>query len=332
MNEVDAELTRRNLKTRIVFCCYTETTWPPETEKLNNPDRFTLLLGAISRKYFETISEELPDIEITKYERNNMSLLSTIDEYIVYAKEWQRRCGMSVITYEYHFYVNQYKAPDVLSYANTLYHDVHGYNKHGFLGMIEDGTQRCFFPNGINMYVYASTLFDLSCDFDELVEDYLSHAYGEDWREVKAFFEKIGEVFSPEYIMRPTPVDESKGKYYNPAEAAKMRNMKSVAAEFAPFIEAHKNMPMRAQTVAYKLLRYYMEYCTGLAHCLVLKSLGANEEAKEEFEKFYTDFGKYEIEIERYFDHFIMALVFVAHIFKIKKKTVKEDEGPAATQ
>ncbi len=310
MNEVDEELTRRNLKTRIVFCCYTETTWPPETEKLNNPDRFTLLLGAISRKYFETISEELPDIEITKYERNNMSLLSTIDEYIVYAKEWQRRCGMSVITYEYHFYVNQYKAPDVLSYAKTIHSDIYGYKKHGFLGIIEDGTQRCFFPNGINLFVYANTLFDVSCDFDALVEDYFSHAYGEDWKEVKAFFEKIADVFSPAYIMRPTPVDPSKGKYYNPEEAAKMRKMGAVADGFAPFIEAHKNMPMRAQTVAYKLLAKYSELLVGFSKPCVLKALGADEEAKEAFLELLASFGKYEHEIKAYYDQHMFGMGF----------------------
>ena len=310
LNDIDAELTRRDLKTRIVFCCYTETTWPPETEKINNPDRFTMLLGAISRKYFETISDKLPDIEITKYERNNMSLLSTIDEYIIYAKEWQRRCGISVITYEYHFYVNQYKAPDVLSYAKTLYSDVRGYKKHGFLGIIEDGTQRCFFPNGINMYVYASTLFDTSCDFDALIEDYFSHAYGDDWKEAKRFFERVADAYTPEYMMGHKSADTSKGRYFNPDEAVKMRNMRTVNEEFTPFFEAHKNMPARAQTVAYRLLAKYSELLAGFSKPCILKAMGADEEAKEAFLELLASFGKYEHEIKAYYDQHMFGMGF----------------------
>ena len=310
LNDIDAELTRRNLDTRLVFCCYTETTWPPETERLNNPARFTMLLGAISRRYFETISQELPPIEITKYELNNMKLLSTIDEYIAYAQEWQRRCGMSMITYEYHFYVNQYKAPDVLSYTKTIHSDILGYKKHGFLGIIEDGTQRCFFPNGVNLFVYANTLFDVSSDFDALVEDYFSHAYGEDWREVKAFFEKIADVYTPAYIMGHRSADKSKGTYYNPEEAAKMRKMTSVANEFAPFLKAHKNMPMRAQTVAYKLLARYSELLCGFSKPCVLKALGADEEAKEAFIELLKSFGRYEHELKAYYDQHMFGMAF----------------------
>ena len=35
-------------------------------------------------------------------------------------------------------------------------------------------------------------LFDHSLTLEELIEDYFSHAYGEDWREVVAFYEKMG--------------------------------------------------------------------------------------------------------------------------------------------
>ena len=310
LNEADAELTRRDVKTRLVFCCYTETTWPPEVERLNNPKRFIMNLAAISRKYFETISTELPPVQITKYELNNMSLLPSVDDYIVYAQEWQKRCGMDMFAYEYHFYVNQFKAPDLLSYAKTIHSDIHGYKKHGFLGMIEDGTQRCFFPNGFNLFVYASTLFDLSSDFDALVEDYFSHAYGEDWREVKAFFEKIADVYSPAYLMGHKYIDITKGKAFNPEEADKMRKMTAVADEFAPFIKAHRNMPMRAQTVAYKLLARYSELLCGFSKPCVLKALGADEEAKEAFIEFLDKFGKYEHELKAYYDQHMFGMAF----------------------
>ena len=104
MNEIDAELIERGLDTRIVFCCYVDTTWPAETETLNHPERFTLLLGAISRKYTESVSPKIADIEIGKYVKNNIKLLETVDEYIAYALEWQKRCKIPIFVYEYHFW------------------------------------------------------------------------------------------------------------------------------------------------------------------------------------------------------------------------------------
>ena len=310
INELDAELIKRKLDTRIVFCCYVDTTWPAETERLNHPERFTMLLGAISRRYHESISEDLPKIEVGKYQLNNIKLLSTIDEYITYAKEWQKRCGMSMLTYEYHFYVNQYKAPDLLSFAKVIYEDVKGYKKQGFLGMIEDGTQRCFTPNGFNMFVYASTLFDVNCDFDALLEDYFSHAYGDDWKEVKRFFERVRGIFDPEFIMGHKCPYPEKGKYYSPEEALKMSQMTKVDEEFAEFFESHKNMPMRAQTVAYKLLRFYSKLLCGIAKPHVLKAYGAEDLAKEAYIEFLLEFGKYEHELKAYYDHHMLGMAF----------------------
>ena len=51
LNEIDAELTRRGLDTRIVCICYYDTLCAPETEVLNNPERFSLLVAPITRTY-----------------------------------------------------------------------------------------------------------------------------------------------------------------------------------------------------------------------------------------------------------------------------------------
>ena len=51
-----SELIARGLDTRIVFCCYYDTIYPAETVKLNNPERFSILLAAITRKYTESVT------------------------------------------------------------------------------------------------------------------------------------------------------------------------------------------------------------------------------------------------------------------------------------
>ena len=316
MNEIDAELIKRELSTRIVFCCYVDTTWPAETERLNNPERFTLLLGAISRKYTESVSPKVKDIEITKYKKNSITLLETVDEYVSYAKEWQARCHMPIFVYEYHFWINQYYDLGVLDLARVIHSDVRGYRSNGINGMIEDGSQRSFFPNGLCFYVYAQTLFDSSLEFDAIVEDYFSHAYGEDFREAIAFFEKLGKLCNYSYLAGELSANEQIGKFYNPAMADGYRKVPALVAEFAPFLEAHKNMPMRAQTVAFKLLRRYAEYCDKLSPILVLKCYGAGKEAADAYLRFLDDFGKYEIDMERCFDQHMCSTAFLLRVFQ----------------
>ncbi len=318
MNEIDAELCARRLDTRIVFCCYVDTTWPAETEKLNNPERFSLLLGAISRKYTEGVMPKIDEgkIELSKYKKNDITLLETVDEYIAYAKEWQRRCGMPVFVYEYHFWINMAYDLGILEYARVIYEDVKGYRSNGLNGIIEDGSQRAFFPNGFWFYVYGQTLFDCSVTFEELTEDYFSHAYGEDWREVYSFFEKLGKLSNYKYLAGELSADEKVGRYFNPAVADGFRKVPELIEEFRPFVEAHKNMTMRAQSVAYKLLNYYLEYCEKLAPIITLKCFGAGEEAAAAYERFLDDFGRHEVEIERWYDQYILGFGLSYRVFQ----------------
>ena len=76
--------------------------------------------------------------------------------------------------------------------------------------------------------------------------------------------------------------------------------------EFEPFVLAHKNMPMRVQTVMYRVLWRYLEYVKLLAPILALKADGKELEAKEKFLEFKSYFGKYELEMERVYDHYML--------------------------
>ena len=309
MNELDAELTRRGLDTRIVFCCYVDTTWAAKTEKLNNPDRFSLLVGPFHRGYTESVDAELDlsTLQLTEYELNKSEFPKSINEYVAHARGWTDTQHIPFFMYEYHFWLVQYRDLGIFDSAKIIYNDIRGYRKHGCSGMIEDASQRSFFPNGFNFYVYASTLFDTSVKFEDLVENYFSHTYGEDWREVVAFFQKLGGLIDFRMLNSKLSVDKARGAMYNPSLAPNLRKVAPLVDEFMPFVEAHKNMPKRAQTVAYRILRRYLEYCKGLSYVFTLKVLGADLEAKLAHDKFLVDFGKYELEMERWYDHCLAA-------------------------
>ena len=145
-------------------------------------------------------------------------------------------------------------------------------------------------------------MFDNSVEFDDLVKDYFSHAYGEDWKEVYDFFSALDEVFDVKYMTGFASADAARGRFYNPEMAEKFRKVKEICSRMGDFAEKHKNMPMRSQTVMHRVLRRYFEYCEGLAYPLTLKAMGLSIEASEAYEEFRTEFGKYELEMDGLFD------------------------------
>jgi hypothetical protein len=252
----------------------------------------------------------------TPFVLNKTGRLDTLEEYLVHARDWREMTGCPSLIYEYHFWKHQFYAPGVLSFAKRIFADIESYVANGFNGMIEDGSQRSYFPNGLSWFVYASKLFDLSCDFDALVEDYFSHAYGETWRDVLSLFERLDEYMPQSYIEQKHSIKNSKDTK-DVEVAALLRNVDGICDELDSLLAENKNMPMRAQTVAVRLLLRYTEYCRGLAKALILRASGEDAEAKVEIDAFANRFGAYEIELERYYDHKMMCGAIKA-LFKKK--------------
>lgn len=304
LNEIDEELTARNLDTRIVFCAYSDTTFEPTTEHIKNPDRFSMLMGAISRSYTYSVEKDPKVEELTPFVLNQNSRLATMEEYIVRANMWREFAPCNSFAYEYHFWKHQFYAPGVFSFAKRLHEDVLSYRDNGFKGIIEDGSQRAFFPNGFNYYVYAATLFDNSVDFDALTEDYFSHAYGDQWKTVVEYLKTIDE-YMPQTYLEAKHTSPTGNNFYNPAMEQKLLAVEEITRKYDAIFMEHRNMPYRVQTVAMRLLTKHTEFCRGFAAAMALKCLGKDEEAKQNAMDFLTEFGRHELEIERYYDHMI---------------------------
>ena len=308
LNEIDERLTALGLNTRIVFICYTDTTWAPTVEKLVNTKRFSFMLAAITRTYATPVPTVLPKIKLTPFVLNlKDGYPKTVEEYILHAKEWKKAGDCPSLVYEYHFWIHQYRDPGMMDFAKIIRDDVRGYHTHGFNGLIEDGSQRSYFPNGFNFFVYAETLFDTNADMEEMKKDYFSHAYGEIWQDVVAYMTEITEAFDMAYLMgKKSALDDGTyiraGRYYNPKHAKDLRRVPEIVDKYAPIFEEHRVMPTRAQTVAMRLLEIHMEYCKGLAGVLTLKALGADEEAVAAYKKLENAMGRYEFEIGIYYD------------------------------
>ena len=267
----------------------------------------------IWRDYTESVSPDIELMDIHPFELNKNTPVTDVREVMACAKTWQERNKMNMFVCDYHFWTHQCLDVGGINLAKVINGDVKGFRANGLLGMIEDGSQRSFFPNGLCFYTYAATLFDSTLSADKIAEDYYSHAYGEDWRTVYDFVDSVGKAFGHKYLEGKASADLTKNKYYDPAHAEDLRAVKKLIEDFLPFYEAHKNMPMRAQTVSYRLLGHFLAYCEGLAPILVLKCSGLDAEAVEAYARFLNEFGKREQEIERYYDQSLYGMTFALY-------------------
>ena len=306
LNDIDEELTRRELATRIVFCVYSDTAYEPTCEYIKNPERFTMLMGAISRSYTYSVEKDPKVEELTPFILNKSARLDTMEEYIVRANLWRNFAPCKSFAYEYHFWKHQFYAPGTLCFAKRICEDIVSYRDNNFNGLIEDGSQRCFFPNGFSFYCYAQKLFDTSVTYEALEEDYFKHAYGEGWQLALEYLKAVDEHM-PQTYMEAKHTSRIPNNFYKPEMEEKLLALVPIAKEFAAKLDAYKNMPIRVQTVAMRLLKLHAEYVQGLAQAMALKSLGKDAEAKDAALSFFAEFGKNEVAWERYYDHMLMV-------------------------
>lgn len=314
-NELDDLLTERGIDTKLTLSTYVDCMFPPIREKIKNPSRFLLKYIPISRSYTSSFTEDTIIPAPTPYVYNDWERPKRIEDYIALFKEWQKAVPISSFCYEYHYWVHQYRDPGMLAMARRIYEDTRSLKLLGIDGCTEDGSNKSFFPNGFQDYIFGETLVNRECDYDAVLADYFYHIYGEDWEWVKSYLERISTAFDHRYMCGELGVLKEETKrgasasdsYYNPAHAANIARVKELAAEAREMVSKHMSMPTRPQTVCWRLLLRHAEYCERLAEVMTAKCLGHHSYAKELFNAFLKDFGKYDFELERYFDFGLAA-------------------------
>ena len=308
MNELDEELTRRNLDTRIVFISYVDTMFAPEHITINNPKRFTLLHAPITRSYTSSIQEDTVPTPPAPYVRNAWKRPGEEASFGL-LQAWKQMFPGPVFSYEYHFWRHQFLDPGGLSIARRLYEDVRSLKYQGLDGYVEDGSQRSGFPNAFPVYIYAETLMNRDCDFDAVVEDYFSHIYGKDWQQAKSILQQISNAFDFDYMEGTKSKNPDISDFYDPERAPQLAAVADLASQLRILANKHLKMPVRPQTVSWRLLLRHAEYCELWGQILWNKAMGFNFKAQELAKEFCEVYGKYEIEMERYYDHSLACRV-----------------------
>ena len=307
LNELDEEFTRRGIKTKISFSTYVDKMFPPLHEKIKNQSRFSISMPPITRTYNKGVDENTVYPPIKPYVRNKWEAPKTYAECISYLKAWQKDFHGPATTFEYHFWLAQCRDPGLEDISRRIYEDIYAMKFIGLSGITEDGSNRHYFPHGFHCHIYAETLVHRDLDYEAEAEDYFSHFYGEDWKAVRRYLRAVSDAFGKDYMAGQESADPARGSHYNPERAKKLGEVKELAAQARALAAQHMEMPTRPQTVAYRMLARHAEFCEGLAEVFIEKALGHNAQARDLNAAFFADFGKYEIELDRYMDFGLVA-------------------------
>ena len=321
LNLVDEELTKRGLDTRIVFIVYVDTSWAPLDEMIKNQGRFTLMLAPITRSYTETLPYGVR-AETVPYERNKLKMPKNLEEYLAYFADWKRAGWRGAnICYEYHFWRHQFYDISGIEISKLINDDVRTYNEYGINGIIEDGSQRSFFPTGLAFYTYARSMFDGSLSAYDIAEDYFKHAFGEDWKKFYDYLVKLEGAMKYRFCQGEMSKNREVSPFYNPDEAKLLATVPEIVAEGRELIKEHYNSDYRLHTVSVRLLEHHAYFAEMHAKALYEKALGNDESAAKIGEELRIEFGRRECEIERYFDQY-ECFMYLRHTIYNSKTNV----------
>ena len=277
LNEIDAQLTRRKLTTKIVFLIYVDLLWNPVAEKLNNPERFVLMFAPISRTYSSSISdaEVYDENALPDYKLNRLQFPASVSENLAWLRKWQNHFTGDGFDFDYHFMWDHFNDPGYYRTAETLFRDMQGLHKVGLNGMVSCQNLRVFFPTGLGMTAMAAALWNENADFDKVADEYFANAYGEDGDTIKNYMKSLSDAFCPPYFRGEMPVVDTKA-------AQRFASVHNILAAHRTLIRnrAEDDKLPESRKASWKYLMYHAELCEILARCFTLKSEGMFDKAR----------------------------------------------------
>jgi hypothetical protein len=265
LNEIDAELTRRGLDTKVAFLMYVDLLWPPETQRFNNPRRFVMVFAPITRSYSSSYSAAPFDGTLPAYQRNHLTFPKNVTENLAYLREWQKLFQGDSLAFEYHFWKDHWNDPGYYEVAKILLEDIKKLKDIGVNGMLGNQTTRIYLPTGFPMYLMGQALFDSGVDFDETAEYYFEKAFGNDGKRCLAYMAELSRLFHPPFIRDCA--------WPSPAAAKKLKEVAVLTETFKPVIQKNLACGIRAIARSWQYLDFHAGLVTRLA-----AALGANAE------------------------------------------------------
>jgi hypothetical protein len=276
LNELDEKLTAAGLDTKIVFLAYVDLLWPPEKERIENPDRFILMFAPITRSYSTSFTAAgTGPAQLPPYVRNHLEFPRQPRMNLAFLAAWQGQFAGDGFDFDYHFMWDHYKDPAQYAMARVLHEDVRGLRDIGLNGFMSCQVQRAFFPTGLGMTVLGRTLWNRDLTFDEIAADYFAAAFGDQGERVREYLERLSDLFDPR-ILRGEGTEEEQ----QPA-ADGWRKVPETLEAFGDPTQVAMDERDAARFHSWDMLAEHGQLCKLLAAALAERHAGDPQQAKK---------------------------------------------------
>lgn len=292
LNEIDEELERQELDCHLVFLLYQELLYPPISERLKHPERFTLLFAPISRSFRDSYPDTVKPYSLPPYERNHMTLPVNINENLAYLKEWKKSADVESFVYDYPLGRAHYGDLGYLNISRVIYDDIRHLSGMGMNGYMSCQELRIFMPNSLPDYLMGHLLFDTSLGFGQIVEDYFQSAYGSRWRLAHSYLQEVSGLSDCDYF-------NGKGPRINQEQHDRYEALVESLREYQPQIQEAYSA---AGNIFWKTLDYHVNYSILLGKSLSFLTTGDQAMADQGFKEFCGYVRRMEPQMQAYLD------------------------------
>lgn len=278
LNEIDRRLTAQGLDTKIVFLLYQELLWPPAKARLVNPRRFVLMFAPISRTFERSYEAdgELPSIP--PYRRNHIALPTSLSQNLAFLRDWQKIFQGDSFIYDYPLGRAHYGDFGYMKLARVISGDVKRLREFGLAGYVSCQELRAGLPNFFPNYVLGRTLMDASLDVNQLMGEYFSAAYGEDWPLVTDYLSQLSALSSTDYV-------NGKGPRMDDGVASRLEAVRELCLGFPPTLDVHRT-PQGWQNPFWRALDFHRNYVLKLSRALYCLAQGDEDGGAEGWQEF----------------------------------------------
>jgi hypothetical protein len=278
LNEVDELLMKEKLDTRIVFLIYVDLLWPPEKERIRNPERFVLMFAPITRTYSKAFSsnETLPPLP--PFNRNRLVMPRNVEENMAFLKAWKDLFSGDSFDFDYHYMWDHYKDPGDTQLANVLHEDVRLLRSINLDGFMSCQTQRAFFPTGLGMSVMGLALWDRKRDFKEIAQDFFYAAFGSDGEQCCEYLTSLSKLFNPVYLRGEVSAEEAQ-------ILESLRMIPALIQGFRPVIQRNLRQENQCRALSWAYLDHHADIAEAFARMLEARARGEHAETKRLWEE-----------------------------------------------
>ena len=219
LNDLDIELTKEGLDTRIVFLSYLELLWTAKEAKIKNPDRFILLFAPIRRPYWEPLShqtkgEKLPFIRNAyKNPCDNFSGLH-------YFNDWKKEFPGECIVFDYPLMWDMYRDMTGESVATMAGLDAGDMRKLGFDGNISCQNLRLDMIGALAMRLMGLAFWKGQIDLEAETAKFYAEAYAEDGAAVRDVLAAARKALNPNLFRGVEKMPENQSQLIADAKKA----------------------------------------------------------------------------------------------------------------